>query len=49
MWLFFLNYIEKRKPKIYGNVTFKSQIPTEKKELKNAKVMVVIVILAKPQ
>lgn len=37
------------KAKTYGNVTFKLQIQTEKKKLGNAKVMVVIVILAKPQ
>lgn len=38
----------KEKAKIYGNVTFKLQIQTEKKNWKY-KIMVVIVILAKPQ
>lgn len=39
----------KEKAKTYDNVTFKLQIQTEKKKLRNVEVMVAIVILAKPQ
>lgn len=47
--IFFFELHRKGKAKTYGNVTFKLQIQTEKKKLGNAKVMVVIAILAKSQ